>query len=130
MHHGGDLFDIAIQKAVLVERANQIIGDRVVACGQADVQIALNRLMQRCRCGDGQQRVEIVLCRRCGGVITLGLGQLEVFVEAVDTCGAAQRPATEASARGRGICRLDSGGIGFHRGDDRKRQHGVFGPAG
>ena len=95
----GDLFDIAIQKAVLIERANQIIGDRVVARGQADMQIAQNRLMQRCRRGDGQQRVEIVLCRRCGGIIALGLGQLEIFVEAVDTCGAAQRPAAAAAQR-------------------------------
>jgi len=99
LHHGGDLCDIAIQKAVLIERADKIIGDRVVARGQADVQIALNRLTQRCRRGDSQQRVEIVLRRGCGGVITFGLGQLEVFVEAVDTCGSAQRPATAAAQR-------------------------------
>ena len=52
VHHRGDLFDIAIEKAALVERPNQIIGDRVIARRQADVQIAQNRLVQRCRRGD------------------------------------------------------------------------------
>ena len=63
------------------------------------MQIALNRLVQRCRRGDGQQRVEIVICRRCGGVIALGLGELEIFVEAVDTSGATQWPAAAAAQR-------------------------------
>jgi len=71
----------------------------VILLRQRDVQVALEDIAQRRGRRDRQQRVELIVGGWGAGVVALGLGELEILVQAVDAGCAAQRAPTAAAQR-------------------------------